>query len=58
MKKFTNGEDVVLTMTERELTMMKMLITSGIIKRKQSYCESVEQIDEYNKLRNSISDYE
>ena len=33
MKKFTNENDVVLTMTDRELRILKILVTSGIIKK-------------------------
>ena len=56
MKKFKNGEDVVLTMTERELRKMKMLVTSGIIRYMGEEFWSENQIEEFNKLRDQMCD--
>ena len=56
MKKFKNGEDVVLTMTERENRLMKMLVTSGIIRYMGEEFWNDNQIEEFNKLRDQMCD--
>ena len=48
MKKFKNEKDVVLTMTDRELGMLKLLVISGLRKmgRKKFYEDRIEEFRE------------
>lgn len=58
MKKFQNGKDVVLTMTEYEYQMLKVMVTSGVVRREEQGFFNNELIEELRIVRDKICDYE
>ena len=54
MKKFTNENDVVLTMTEQELGILKLLVITGIRKKMRIDFWTEEQKNKFKELYNQM----
>lgn len=54
MKKFQNENDVVLTMSKRELTILGLLVANGVLyARETCECDDV-YMKRYRKIRDEI----